>query len=247
MSGSVNWILILVSLLFLILGGCIKHGKCYWLISGYNTASSEKKKNYDIEGLGRFMGNFSFLMALVMLLAALFAYLDRNIPLTITLGTLFLIIPVMLLKAQKFDRNTQTPDGKTKKSVLVLIWALILVIVLLPAAIIYSGSKEVVVQFGAERLSIGSSYGKDIPYADIQAVSMLQELPRLERKTNGFDFMEFRKGHFQGEVFGSALLFIQSKNPPFVLIEEKERVLINWTDPVKTEEFYQALQERLAP
>lgn len=50
-------------LLLVVIGILIKYKKAYWLISGYNTMSAEKKKNVNIEGLGNFTANICFLMA----------------------------------------------------------------------------------------------------------------------------------------------------------------------------------------
>ncbi|MFU0827925.1 MAG: hypothetical protein ACFWTJ_10435 [Lachnoclostridium sp.] len=52
-----------IILIFIVFGILIKYKKCYWLISGYNTSSKEKKKNIDIAGLSKFTGNFCFIIA----------------------------------------------------------------------------------------------------------------------------------------------------------------------------------------
>jgi hypothetical protein len=50
-------------IILVIFGWLIKYKKVTWLISGYNTASAEKKKEYDIEKLCKNMGNFLFILA----------------------------------------------------------------------------------------------------------------------------------------------------------------------------------------
>lgn len=66
-----------VSLLVL-LGVMVKYYKAYWLISGYNTMSLEKKKNVDVVGLSRFIGNMCFVMAAIMLIATVFFMVGKE-------------------------------------------------------------------------------------------------------------------------------------------------------------------------
>jgi len=61
--------------LLIIFGWLIKYKKVTWLISGYNTASKEKKAQYDIDKLCKHMGNFLFVMASIFFAMALAAML----------------------------------------------------------------------------------------------------------------------------------------------------------------------------
>ncbi|MDW7671778.1 MAG: DUF3784 domain-containing protein [Bacillota bacterium] len=55
------WTQLLIGALFILLGIAIHKLKWYFLISGYNTMSKEKKANVDTEGLGRLMGFYLYL------------------------------------------------------------------------------------------------------------------------------------------------------------------------------------------
>jgi hypothetical protein len=59
-------IVLIPGLLLLVLGYLIRFRKMYFLISGYNTMSAEKKKNVDTAGLGTLMGNSLFVMSGLM-------------------------------------------------------------------------------------------------------------------------------------------------------------------------------------
>jgi Ca2+/Na+ antiporter len=52
-----------VALLLFVVGLFVKYKKVTWLISGYNTASKEKKAEYDVEKLTKHVGNFLFILA----------------------------------------------------------------------------------------------------------------------------------------------------------------------------------------
>lgn len=49
-----------IALSFIMMGIAIRVFKWYFLISGYNTMSKEKKDKVDIEGLARFMGMYLY-------------------------------------------------------------------------------------------------------------------------------------------------------------------------------------------
>ena len=50
-------------IILIVIGIIIKYGKASFLISGYNTASKEKKATYDKDALCNYTGNFIFILA----------------------------------------------------------------------------------------------------------------------------------------------------------------------------------------
>ncbi len=245
MAYSAVILMSFIIILLFFLGVLIKYYKCYWLISGYNTASEERKKNMDIEGLGRFMGDFCFLLAGILLLGTVLNYLGFFYGFVIALGSLFIIIPVMLIKAQRFDYNTQTPEGKTKKSVILIICLVMLVIFLIPAGTIYYGAKEPQITIGTDQLVIDAVYGTTVPLQQISEVSLLDDLPSVAQKVNGFDFGHILKGDFELDELGRVKLFLDRRNPPFILIQSDKTVIFNFKEEEKTRELYHTLKAKI--
>ncbi len=75
-------VLLIPTALLIITGWLIKYKKVTWLISGYNTASKEKKEQYDIDKLCKHMGNFLFVLASIFFVMAVLsmlfiAYIDK--------------------------------------------------------------------------------------------------------------------------------------------------------------------------
>lgn len=60
--------LLWLALFFIVLGVCIKYGKMYFLIAGYNTLSKEKKATYDIEKIASVFRNGMFGMSAILIL-----------------------------------------------------------------------------------------------------------------------------------------------------------------------------------
>ena len=97
-----------------IIGLLIKYKKAYWLISGYNTMSEEKKKNVDIEGLAWFMSNVCFVIAAIILVASVSIALGITALSVIVFALLLPVIFYTLINTQKYDGNTRNNEGKMK-------------------------------------------------------------------------------------------------------------------------------------
>lgn len=63
-------------LLLVGIGYLLKYKKWSWLIAGFNTSSKEEKAKYDELSLCEFMGKFMFVLAGIIFVAALGAYID---------------------------------------------------------------------------------------------------------------------------------------------------------------------------
>jgi uncharacterized membrane protein len=101
----------LAGLLCLVLGILVKYLKCYWLISGYNTMSAEKRQRVDVEGLGRFLGNCLLVLAGLMMVSGLFFHFNNQIISSIAIFSIFPLVVYLTAKAQRFDGNTRNADG----------------------------------------------------------------------------------------------------------------------------------------
>ena len=128
-------ILIFVICFIIILGVLIKYFKCYWLIAGYNTASAEKKKNTDIVGLSRFVGNICFVIAGFLVLDyVLEVYLEYSDFSSYAMPVIIIILAVYaVIRAQKFKLSPE----KNKINHLLRIIFIVFVIALPVGFIIY--------------------------------------------------------------------------------------------------------------
>lgn len=87
----------LIPMMILILvGWLIKYKKVTWLISGYNTASAEKKKEYDIEKLCMYMGNFLFILASIFFVMSVLSIVLSNHVDRITISG-FVILSIVII------------------------------------------------------------------------------------------------------------------------------------------------------
>lgn len=67
---------ILMAMLMLMLGYLVKYQQWSWLIAGYNTSTKQEKEKYDQAALCNGVGNFLFILAGLLFIAALGDFMD---------------------------------------------------------------------------------------------------------------------------------------------------------------------------
>jgi phosphoglycerol transferase MdoB-like AlkP superfamily enzyme len=233
-------IMILVSLLLVGVGILIKHFKWYWLISGYNTMPSQKKKNVDTEGLGNLLGNSMFVIAGILLLGALINSMGYTWGITAAFFIMSIYIICLLVAAQKYDHNEKTMKDRV---ILIVLIAVLAVILGGSAGLVFSGRGPQQVEINSGNVIIKGLYGITIPVSRIKTVSLEDNMPEVLAKTNGFNAGEVLKGNFRLEELGEAKLFIQSRSGLYVFIitVEGNTVIINHKDDQLTKELYDKL------
>ncbi|QGT99926.1 hypothetical protein SYNTR_1333 [Candidatus Syntrophocurvum alkaliphilum] len=91
-----------IALLLVGMGIIIKHFGGESLIAGYNTASKEAQDYMRAKGIGRFIGDYLYLLAAIIILGSIGYSFDLNYSITIS-WILFIIVTIlMVIKAQKF-------------------------------------------------------------------------------------------------------------------------------------------------
>jgi len=93
---------LLLSTIFIILGIFIYRYKYYNLIAGYNQASEYKKKQYDIEGLAKHIGNGLITLGVLLIISTLLLYSGLLTLFKVTFFIFLFIVFIMLLGSIKF-------------------------------------------------------------------------------------------------------------------------------------------------
>lgn len=234
------WILYSVAGLFIFMGIGIKYFRWYFLISGYNTMSKKQKENVDTEGLGKLMGNFSFVMAALILISGI---AQRNGYRLLTLISLLSIVPLtifLIILAQKYDHNTMTKSDKAEMKVGI---GLIIVTGLLVSTMLIYGAREPKVEVISNKIIISGMYSSSINKEDIREISLQDTIPKVLKKTNGFDFGYILRGNFTLEEIGVAKIYIRENKAPYIVIKtENKYYIINYKDSNKTIELYNKLK-----
>ena len=235
------FILFFVAFVLAILGVMIRYLKWYWLISGYNTMSAERKRKVDIEELGKFMGNSLFLMAGVLGTGSVLTYFEvPGVSLAVPIVLVALIIYI-LVKAQQFDSGTRNPDGTVKTSTKIILGSIFAFFAVI-GILIFSNTSASGVEVNVESVQIKGLYGVKIMMDNIYEIELVESMPTVLRRTNGFSAGGTLKGHFELKNIGRARLYVNTKKPPFIYIYTVDGlIIINQEDRESTEVLYRAL------
>lgn len=231
------------ALLFL-MGIGIKYFKWYFLISGYNTMSKEKKKNVDVDGLGKFMGNFLFVIAFILLFSGGMDYLGYKLASLVSMIMIMPLTIVLIIIVQKYNHNKKKKRSRTG---LIAIISIVFGIFVVVSGFLIVATLNPKVELSDEKIEVSGLYKKDINITEIKNISLEETMPRVESKTNGMDVGYTLRGSFRlvGEDSNSTL-FVQQDNPPFIHIRTYDRLyIINFKESEKTSELYNKIKERI--
>ncbi len=224
--------------MFVLLGGALKYFKWDWLIAGYNTMSKEKKQEVDIEGLRNFMSNSMFIMAAISLVAFLFAYAGYNTSALVVFVMIIIYSVFMIFYAQRFNLNK---ENQRKNAIIVVVILLVIGVFVFGLVLFGGGVTEVVVD--SQEIIISGMYGTTIPLNELQDIQLIEQIPRIITRTNGYSAGNTLKGNFKLEEYGQGKLFLVSDQGPFLLLRDQEDFyIINYEEAAKTEELYELIK-----
>lgn len=240
---------IIPSVILIFLGVSVKYFKAYWLISGYNTMSQERKKNVDEKSLGDMTGNLCFILAVLIFAFILSLTLGLTV-ITIISALMFVVsIIFFLVKAQRFDRGAVEKSGEFKKRTRIMtgIVAVFLVLVLGGVGILlYQSSLPVSYSIYGDSFKIEGLYGETINFSDIKNIYIKDQMPNVITRINGAAIGDTLKGYFDVDRMGNVKLFINTKIQSFIFIEtENETIILNDKDKAVTEQLFEKLQEAM--
>lgn len=132
------------------------------------------------------------------------------------------------------------PQKRRSNGPVLVVAALLLVAGLLLAWMFRRQMADPVVTVSGGVLSVDTPfYGDSWRLADLTAVSLEQQLPSVERRTNGFAASGLLRGWFDVCGLGSGRLFVDAAQPPFILLRTKTGfVILNFSDAARTRALY---------
>ncbi len=114
------------------------------------------------------------------------------------------------------------------------------------AALMIISSLSAKVTFIDEGIKIHGMYGEVYRWETIDSVKLIEQLPTIERRTNGTALGSKLKGHFRTKEMGPVKLFADTRKPPFICIEADSKIAIfNLKDLEETMEVFEKLTERI--
>jgi hypothetical protein len=208
------YIAIFLSVVFTSVGFIVTKNNAKYILSGYNTMSEAKRANFDIDGYLVLFKRFHIILGVSLLLGTLIISLINNNWASLYMTTFPLLAYAYLtIQGQSF---TQGPDGKRIANYLT--GALLL---LIAAFIGYQQvndfqSNEFVLN--KDTIEIKGSYGIVIEKQDLVTCRLVNNLPPISYKRNGFAAGDYAKGSFKVKNGPTVKMFVNKKAPQFLLL-----------------------------
>jgi hypothetical protein len=234
-----------------IISYAVKYRKAYWLISGYNNMSSDKKKNVDIEGLANFVSGICLGFAALLVLGFIFLLQGMT---GAGMAVFALFIPLIiytLIKSQSFDSGAYTNEGRMKKgpkAMIIAVSAFMIIVAVGVAILLGMSSKPAEFALTEGVFHISGLYGQDIAVGDIGELQITDTMPEVLARTNGSELGTKLKGNFRLEGYDKAVLFVDISKPPFILVRTKasdKTYIFNCEDSSATIALYEKLKTEL--
>jgi Domain of unknown function (DUF3784) len=237
------WIQMVVQLfviiLFSFLGWAITVKKKYGLLSGFQGRSKEDQRRLIENGYPQKSGFLLILTALGMLI--LFPLVFTPFPYTIEVQFGFMILFFMggFIYLSKYE----VPEKKKKSYWFTSL--LTFVVIGFISVIMYLGYQPNELIVKEATIEITGMYGQSWKISNVQKITLLEEMPEVLSKENGFGLATISKGHFNVRSYGSSLLFVH-KQSPYILIEMNHKpIFINGENPDQTYDWYEQLLKQM--
>ena len=225
--------------LFFLLGWAICYKEQYGLLSGFNGRSEEEQKQLIENGFPQKTGLLLIWTAVGMLI--LLPLVFTSFPYAIEVQYGFMII--FILGGFIYLTRYELPH-KRKKSYWISSVITIMVVGFISVLMFFGYQKSDLVIKEAT-FGITGMYGDEWNISDIEEVELMEEMPEVTIKSNGFATGTIAKGKFRVRNYGSSLLFI-SKQPPYLYIKMKDQsIFINGASPEETQNWYILLSSKL--
>ncbi|HLF51034.1 DUF3784 domain-containing protein [Flavobacterium sp.] len=236
--------ILILSAIFFAIAFIVNENNAKYLLSGYNTMSEVERQNFDIKSYIPFFRNFHFFLGFsLLIISILLLYFVNSDWSGIFLGTYPILAYVYFIwKSNQFAKN------KSKKQNITTYIAMS-VMFLLFVVIIYefkSGLKDNEIIVDNKKIEITGEYGTEINISDLKSIELLDKLPEISSKTNGFALETIKKGFFRTVNDEKVKLLINSKKTPIILLITNDNQKIYYSSKDKSnEEIYNEVKREI--
>ena len=206
-----------MSLLFIGTGFIVTENNAKQLLAGYNTMSEEDRKKVNIKDYLSFFRNFHLFLGISFLLLGLLItyFFGKNVS-----GIFLAVYPIIayiyfIWASSEYKIGNSTNSNKV--GIIVLIATLILVTGLLGV-----GYKEDPLILTKEAIEFKGIYGEKLSASKIESIQLVEQLPRIKKRTNGFALGSINKGFFKTEDGTSVKLILNADNKPYLLFTKSD-------------------------
>ncbi|MHC0037036.1 DUF3784 domain-containing protein [Pseudoneobacillus sp. C159] len=230
----------IISLLFLILGWAILKKEAYGIISGFATRPTEEQNQLIANGFPQKVGKLFLFTGIGMIILFPLTFTTIAYAIEVQFGFMLLSLLGGLVYLSKYEIPHKRKSTFTMNIT-------IFIVVITGISILYSfGYRDNELIVKEDRFEITGMYGDEWKIADIKKLELLEEMPAIKNKQNGFGTGTIAKGVFSVEDYGSSLLFIKKGISPILYIQVGDKdIFINGKNGGFSEEWYVQLKRKI--
>jgi hypothetical protein len=225
--------------LFLFFGWAIVKKQWYWLISNFNGKSKEEQQRLIENGYPQRVGKLMFATATGLAILLPLSFTPFKYSIDVQFGFMIVFLLGGLIYLSKYELK-----AKRNRSYIISSFVAIGTVGFI-GGLLYFGYQDFELKGHQDSFEITGMYGDEWSYSEIQTVELLEEMPEVVLRQNGFGLATMSKGKFKVQSYGSSLLFIHKGSSPYLYIEaDGKKIFINSKNPEQTKEKYEILVEK---
>lgn len=225
--------------LFVFFGWAIVKKEWYWLISNFNGKSKDEQEQLIKNGYPQRVGKLMLATATGMFILLPLSFTSFLYTIEVQFGFMMVFLLGGLIYLSKYEIKEKRKRSYIFSSLLAIGTIGFIV------GLTFMGYKDFDLKSYKDSFEITGMYGGEWDYAEIRHVELLEEMPEVTWKQNGFGLATMAKGQFKVQNYGSSLLFIHKDARPYLFIEtDNDKIFINSKSPDETEKWYDILSEK---
>jgi hypothetical protein len=225
--------------LFLFFSWGIVKKEWYWLISNFNGRPKDEQQQLIKNGYPQRVGKLMAATAAGMAILLPLSFTSFQYSIEVQFGFMIIFLLGGLIYLSKYDLKE-----KRRRS---YIFSTLLAAgtIGLTVGLYFVGYQSFELKDYENTFEITGMYGGEWEYGEIQHIELLDEMPEVTWKQNGFGLATMAKGQFKVKDYGSSLLFIHKGSSPYLFIQlDNNKIFINSKNPAETEEWYHILSNK---
>ncbi|MFE8700302.1 DUF3784 domain-containing protein [Cytobacillus sp. FJAT-54145] len=237
--SAVFFIQLFIALLLFLIGWGIRKKETYDLISGFATRPREEQEELINNGYVKKATMLLMTTGIGMLILLPLSFTPFPFSIEVQFGFLLVYLLGGTIYLSKYE-----VEKKRKRSY--IFSTILFCVVISGVSILYSyGYRDFDLVLREDSFEVSGMYGDEWTYNDIVQVELLEEMPNIKWKENGFGLSTRAKGHFDVDGHGSSLLFIHKDSSPYLYIklENHKDIFINTSNSDEILDWYEKLKE----
>lgn len=209
----------ILSLIFGGIGFIVTKNNAQYLLSGYNTMSEQERQSVDIDSYVKFFKRFHIILGLSLFGGVcLLSLLDNN------WASIFMTVYPLAAYLYFLIKGTSFYHGLTQKKKLgvYVVGGILVTTIAVILLFSFTNYKSSELTLDGQKLEISGSFGISLSRQQVYRQELVNLLPPISIKTNGFAAGDYAKGSFKTKDGKVVRLYVNKKSSPFLLIKSEQ-------------------------